>query len=101
MNTHDDVKKYACDFEDCDFRCRSLPGLTKHTLTHQRARLTSSNDENQSEVDPDSDIEENAQFAYCCHVYKCKQRFIRGSELTKHLIKNHGFHWPPGHSRFT
>lgn len=35
---------------------------------------------------------------YECHV--CKQRFSRGTFLTKHLQKHHNYKWPPGYSRF-
>ena len=35
---------------------------------------------------------------YACHL--CDKRYNRGAYLTKHLMKEHNFSWPSGHSRF-
>ncbi|KAF2881716.1 hypothetical protein ILUMI_24451 [Ignelater luminosus] len=73
--THCSEKLVAC--EDCDFRCRSLYGLDKHYQKVHGQTWTST---------------------YECHC--CQKKFFRGNQLTQHLIKQHNFHWPSGHSRF-
>ena len=65
-----------CTELECDFSCRSqstmkMHYLRKHTATEPR---------------------------YVCHL--CDKRYNRGAYLTKHLMKEHNFSWPSGHSRF-
>lgn len=73
--SHCAEKLMAC--EECDFRCRSLYGLDRHYQKEHGQGWTQT---------------------YECHA--CESRFIRGNDLTKHLISAHGFNWPSGHSRF-
>ncbi|CAH0557893.1 unnamed protein product [Brassicogethes aeneus] len=68
--------KYRFPCSECDFRCKSLYGLSRHLA--QKHNLKS--------------------MVYECH--NCKERFNRGGHLTKHLMKKHNYHWPSGHSRF-
>lgn len=100
LSTHDSSKKFACDFEGCDFRCRSMVGLTKHALMHRQQINNENTYASEHNVDNDSENEDDqTRLPYCCHC--CEESFTHGSKLTKHLINKHGFHWPPGHSRFT
>lgn len=99
--THCSQKLLAC--EECNFRCRSLFGLDRHyQVTHGQVNVPGfysllSMFWMKFFVQIERCLQGWSQ-TYECHC--CLEKFARGNQLTKHLIKVHDFHWPSGHSRF-
>ena len=74
--THSEEDPYQCNYPECGFSCRSIPGLKYHIRKiHLKQTLT-----------------------HACHI--CDSKYTCGKTLTSHLIKVHDFQWPPGHVRF-
>ena len=76
LRVHYNDVKVKCPEEGCDFSCRAKITLKQH--------LQSVHSDNEP--------------MYACHV--CEERYYKGSDLTKHLVKAHSFTMPSGHSRF-
>lgn len=75
-NVHKIGNTFKCEEFDCGFSCRSLKTLKRHDVReHCRERPV-----------------------YQCH--QCEKNYSCGNILSKHLIKNHNFRLPNGHSRF-
>ncbi|KAK8745517.1 hypothetical protein OTU49_000238 [Cherax quadricarinatus] len=74
---HSEEPAYVCPYNNCEYKCRSSPTLNRHIkMVHNGLRKDH----------------------YACHM--CNLKFNMGEVLTKHLIKEHGFHSPVGHTRF-
>lgn len=73
--THCAEKLMACT--ECDFRCRTFTTLDNHyTKVHNHEwRCT-----------------------FECHC--CAEKFSEGKKLTSHLMEQHDYYWPAGHSKF-
>ena len=76
LRVHYNDVKVKCPEEGCDFSCRAKITLKQH--------LQSVHSDNEP--------------MYACHV--CEERYYKGSDLTKHLVKAHSYTTPSGHSRF-
>ena len=76
IRVHYSEVKVTCPEPGCDFSCRAKITLKQH---HQTVHS------------------DNAP-KYACHV--CDEKYFKGSDLTKHLVKAHSFSTPSGHSRF-
>lgn len=76
-NKHDKDYAIKCPVVDCKYKCRFLSSLRKH------------------------DEQEHGQMPkiYKCHI--CDKTFNYGKRLSKHLISQHEYQYPPGHLRFT
>jgi len=101
---HTEVKPYPCDY--CDYRGKSTSDVKSHLRTHYdeiecrctfpgctftcRAQATLKNHIVREHT--------HCEPLYACHL--CDSRYLRGTYLTKHLLKLHQFRWPSGHSRF-
>ena len=77
MKVHYEDMEYKCNEPGCNYKCRAEKTLKIHFL--KKHKNTPVNN-------------------YACHL--CDKRFNRGNNLTKHLMKEHQFSWPSGHSRF-
>lgn len=75
-NTHDKDFVIKCPVVDCEYTCRVISSLRKH------------------------DEQEHGQMQkiYKCHI--CHKTFNYGKRLSKHLISQHEYQYPPGHLRF-
>jgi len=77
MKIHFEDQELKCPEAGCDYKCKAQASLKKHFMKkHEKA--TGNN--------------------YACHL--CDKRYARGAFLTKHLMGEHKFTWPSGHSRF-
>ena len=76
VRVHYNEVQHTCPEINCNFTCRAKITIKQHLLTvHQGNSPT-----------------------YACHV--CEEKYFKGSDLTKHLVKEHSFSIPSGHSRF-
>ena len=76
LRVHYNDVRVKCPEPGCDFSCRAKITLKQHLQT----------------------VHSDNEPKYSCHV--CEERFFKGSDLTKHLVKGHSFTMPSGHSRF-
>lgn len=76
-NTHNTENIFKCEEFLCNFTCRSIKTLKRHSQQHCAQ-----------------------QQIYRCHVESCNKEYSFGTLLSKHLIKKHEFKHPSGHSRF-
>lgn len=76
-NTHDKDFVIKCPVVNCEYTCRVITALKKH------------------------DELEHGQIPkiYKCHI--CDKTFNYGKRLSKHLMSQHEYQYPPGHLRFT
>lgn len=76
-NKHDKDYAIKCPVVDCKYKCRFLSTLRKHE-EQQHGQIPK---------------------IYQCHI--CERTFNYGKRLSKHLISQHEYQYPPGHLRFT
>jgi len=76
LRVHYNEVKVTCPEEGCDFTCRAKITLKQHLQAAHSDNLPK----------------------YVCHV--CDEKYFKGSDLTKHLVKAHAYSTPSGHSRF-
>uniref|UniRef100_A0A336M5I8 CSON012447 protein n=1 Tax=Culicoides sonorensis TaxID=179676 RepID=A0A336M5I8_CULSO len=77
MNTHNKELSIKCPDVNCPYTCRAFSSLRIHAeLEHGQIPKI-----------------------YKCHI--CDQEFKYGKRLSKHLISQHKYQYPPGHLRFT
>ena len=76
LRVHYNDVRVKCPEPGCDFSCRAKITLKQHQQT----------------------VHSDNEPKYTCHV--CEERYFKGSDLTKHLVKAHSFTMPSGHSRF-
>lgn len=75
-NKHDKDFIIKCPVLECEYTCRSISCLRKH-----------------------DEQEHGERKIYKCHI--CDKTFNYGKRLSKHLISQHEYQYPPGHLRFT
>ena len=76
VRIHYNEVQHSCPEVDCNFSCRAKITLKQHLQTVHLGNSPT----------------------YACHV--CEEKYFKGSDLTKHLVKEHSFSCPSGHSRF-
>jgi len=101
---HTDAKPYSCEF--CSYKGKTPSDIKSHVRVHYheveiecqedgcsfkcRSKLTMKHHE--------SSIHNNLIPKYACHL--CDTKVFKGTELSKHLVNEHKFSLPSGHSRF-
>ena len=76
VRIHYNEVQHTCPEVNCNFTCRAKITIKQHLQTVHLGNCPT----------------------YACHV--CEEKYFKGSELTKHLVKEHSFSCPSGHSRF-
>ena len=76
VRVHYNEVQEICPEKNCNFTCRSKVTIKQHLKTVHQGNTPN----------------------YACHV--CEEKYFKGSDLTKHLVKEHSFSCPSGHSRF-
>ena len=76
VRIHYNEVQHTCPEVNCNFTCRAKITLKQHLQTVHLGNSPT----------------------YACHV--CEEKYFKGSDLTKHLVKEHSFSCPSGHSRF-
>jgi len=76
LRVHYNEVKVTCPEPNCEFSCRAKITMKQHHETVHMGNIPK----------------------YACHV--CEEKYFKGADLTKHLVKVHSFSTPSGHSRF-
>lgn len=104
---HSNAKPFPCSQESCTYRGKSQADLKSHMKKHNIGKV-----EFKCEVYKCKYVSRTLEpykrhYAtehlhepptYACH--ECNKKYRRGNLLSRHLIAQHGYSLPPGHSRF-
>lgn len=101
---HSSLRPYACD--QCDYAAKQPSDLRKHLEWHD--------DSGKPCPYPGCEFVERSSYllrnhirsehlkcpksVYMCHI--CQKQYAKGNSLSRHLVSQHRFQWPPGHTRF-
>lgn len=106
---HSKQRPYVCD--QCDYAAKHAGDLRKHLEWH----VTDKSEAGKSCPYVGCDFATRSSYllrghirtehlkypknVYMCHI--CQKQYAKGNTLSRHLVSEHRFQWPSGHTRFT